>query len=82
MPSQQGFFLKARCTECGETFNLFINTATDFLQDFDKDGNVTYALRKEIVGSRCRNLIQVRMALDGSKKLQSKTIENGEFIED
>jgi len=81
-PSRNGFFLKVRCNECGEEFNLFINTSTDLLQDFDDDGNAAYFLNKEIIGSGCRNLIDVKMSFDGSKRMISKKIEKGEFIED
>jgi len=42
---------------------------------------VTYSLNKEIIGGRCRNVIHVIMEFDGSKKLASRKIENGEFIE-
>ena len=80
MPSSEGFFLKVRCIECREDFNLFINTSTDLLQEFDDRGNITYLLNKEIIGARCRNLIHVKMAFDGAKNLISKQIENGEFI--
>ena len=82
IPSQNGFFLKVRCKECEETFNLFINTSTDLMQDFDESGNVAYSLNKEIIGSRCRNLIHVHLTFDGSKRMLSKKIEKGEFIEE
>jgi hypothetical protein len=77
-----GFFLKVRCTACGEEFNLFINRSTDLLQSIHEDDSVTYSLNKEIVGSNCRNLIHVNMEFDGAKKLLSKHIEKGEFLED
>ena len=79
--SPEGFFLNARCTACGEVFNLFINKSTDLAQNFDERGGVTYSLSKEIIGSRCRNLIHVKMEFDGAKNLVSREIKNGEFIE-
>jgi len=79
--SPEGFFLNVRCNSCGETFNLFINTSTDLTQDFDERGVVSYFMNKEILGSRCRNLIYVKMKFDGNKNLVSRKIENGEFIE-
>ncbi len=75
-----GFFLDVRCSQCGEKFHLFVNTSTDLIQDFHEDGSVTYALRKEIIGAGCKNLIQVHMDFDGGKKLLAQKIENGEFI--
>ena len=80
--STEGFFLDVRCSACGEAFHLYINKTTDLLQNFDEAGGLTYALNKEIVGGLCRNLIHVRMEFDGAKKLVSREIENGEFIED
>jgi hypothetical protein len=44
-------------------------------------GEVTYFLNKEIIGSRCRNLIYVKMEFNEHKNLVSREIENGEFIE-
>ena len=80
--SPEGFFLNVRCNTCGEVFNLFINKSTDLAQNFDERGNVTYSLNKEIIGSGCRNLIQVKMEFDGAKNLASREIENGEFIKE
>ncbi len=81
-PTPEGFFLHVRCGSCGEQFNLFINTSTDLAQDFAEGGGVSYFLDKEIIGGRCRNLIHVRMEFDGAKKLLSRKIENGEFIDE
>lgn len=80
--SAEGFFLNARCSACGEVFNLFINKSTDLVQNFDEQGGVTYSLNKEIIGSHCRNLIHVKMEFDGARNLVSREIENGEFIEE
>jgi hypothetical protein len=78
---EKGFFLIIRCSTCGEEFNLFINKSTDLSQDFDEQGGVTYFLNKEIIGSRCRNLIRVNMEFDRARNLVSRGIENGEFID-
>ena len=81
-PSTDGFFLNVRCSECGEQFNLFINKSHELMQNFDTDGRVTYTLKKEVYGVGCKNRIYVNMKFDGSKKLVSKEIENGEYIEE
>ena len=81
-PSSDGFFLKVRCSECGETFNLFVNKSYELMQNFESDGSVTYALKKVVYGVGCSNRIHVNMDFDSSKKLVSKKIENGEFIEE
>ena len=79
--TSEGFFLNVRCSECGEQFNLFINKSYELMQNFESDGSVTYALKKEVYGVGCSNRIYVNMNFDSRKKLVSKKIENGEFIE-
>ena len=80
--SSDGFFLNVRCNECQEEFHLFINKSWELMQNFEENGGVTYSLQKEIFGVGCQNRIIVKMEFDGRKKLKSKQIENGEFIED
>ena len=79
--SSDGFFLDVRCTECQEQFHLFINKSWELMQNFEKNGSVTYSLQKEIFGVNCKNRIQVKMQFDSGKNLISRQIENGEFIE-
>ena len=80
-PASDGFFLNVRCTECGEQFNLFINKSWELSQNFEKNGGVTYFLKKEIFGVGCKNRIHVNMQFDNAKNLISRQIEHGEFIE-
>jgi len=81
-PSTDGFFLNLSCSECGEQFNLFINKSYELMQNFEPDGNVNYTLKKEVYGVGCKNRIYVNMKFDGAKKLLSKEIENGEYLEE
>ncbi len=78
--SPEGFFLNARCTACGEVFNLFINKSTDLLQNFEDQGTAGYSLKKEIIGGGCQNRIIVNMEFDRSKKVVSEKIEHVSFI--
>ena len=80
--ASDGFFLNVRCSDCSEQFRLFINKSYELMQNFEKDGGVTYTLKKEIFGVGCKNRIQVNMKFDGRKNLVSREIKNGEFIED
>jgi hypothetical protein len=52
------------------------------MQNFEPDGNVNYTLKKEVYGVGCKNRIYVNMKFDGSKKLLSREIKNGEYIEE
>jgi hypothetical protein len=80
--ASDGFFLNVRCSDCGEEFKLFINKSYELMQNFEENGGVTYVLKKEVFGVGCKNRIQVNMKFDGQKKMVSKEIGNGEFIED
>ena len=79
--ASDGFFLNVRCSECSEEFRLFINKSYELMQNFEENDSVTYTLKKEVFGVGCNNRIQVNMKFDGGKKLVSKEIKNGEFIE-
>lgn len=81
-PSSDGFFLNVRCSACDDTFRLFIHKSWELSQNFEKDGSVTYFLKKKIFGVGCPNQIYVDMKFDSDKNLVSKQIENGEFIDD
>ena len=81
-PVSDGFFLNVRCSECGELFNLYINKSHELMQNFEKNGTVTYVLKKEIYGIGCRNRIYVNMKFDAEKSPVSKEIENGKFVEE
>ena len=53
------------------------------MQNFETEGSVTYfTLKKEVYGVGCKNRIYVNMTFDGSKRLVSREIENGEYIEE
>ena len=80
-PSSEGFFLYVRCSECDDTFHLFINKSWELSQNFEKNGSVTYFLKKTVFGVGCPNRIQVEMKFDSDKSLVSRQIENGEFLE-
>jgi hypothetical protein len=80
--SADGFFLNVRCSECNDKFHLFIHKSWELSQNFEKDGSVTYFLKKKIFGVGCPNRIQVDMKFDSNKNLISRQIENGEFIDD
>ena len=80
--SSDGFFLNVRCSKCEDKFHLFIHKSLELSQNFEKDGSVTYFLKKKIFGVGCPNQIQVDMKFDSNKNLVSRHIENGEFTED
>ena len=79
--SKHGFFLQVRCGKCDEEFNLFIDLNTGLAQKFDSRDRISYFLNKEIVGSHCPNRMQVRMDFNQKRKLLSRSIDGGEFLD-
>ena len=79
--SSDGFFLNVRCNRCDEIFNLYVYKSYDLFPNYHENGSVTYRLKKEIIGGACPNKIQVKMEFDGAKRLISKKIEAGDFID-
>jgi hypothetical protein len=79
--ASEGFFLHVRCDSCGETFRLFVYKSYDLFPRYHPDGSVTYTLKKDIIGAACKNRIHVTMEFDGSKKLLSREILNGKFLD-
>ena len=80
--ASDGFFLNVRCSKCDDKFRLFIHKSWELSQNFEKNGSVTYFLKKKIYGVGCPNQIYVDMKFDSNKNLVSRQIENGEFIDD
>jgi hypothetical protein len=76
-----GFFLNVRCSVCGETFKLYVYKSYDLFPTYHPDGAVTYMLKKEIIGAACKNRVTVTMQFDGSRKMLSREIQNGEFLD-
>ena len=73
------FFLDIECDRCGERFHLYINRATDCLQIFDEPG-VAWRLQREVVGSRCRAIMQVRMDFGPGGQIVHREITHGRFL--
>jgi hypothetical protein len=80
-PSGDGFFLDVCCNTCGEEFHLFVHTSHELFPHYHEDDSITYSLKKEIIGSGCRNKIQVTMEFDAAKRMKSREIQNGKFLE-
>lgn len=78
-PIREGFFLDIECGRCGERFHLHINRATDCLQIFDEPG-IAWRLQREVVGSRCRSTIQVRIDIAAGGQTVHREIAGGHFL--
>ena len=72
-------FLDLECDRCGEQFHLYIDRATQCLQVFDEPG-VAWRLEREVVGARCRTVIQVRIDFAPGGEIVQRQITHGRFL--
>jgi hypothetical protein len=76
-------WLYVRCQRCGETIRVRINRSTDAQQEYDDGGRFShYALRKEILGNRCPNLMSVEMQLDQGGRIVEQHAEGCVVIDE
>jgi len=75
--------LKVKCKKCSEEIVVNIRKSSDFSRVYEEDNppaGSAFFLRKEILGSKCNNLIYVTEYFDENFRLISKEIQGGEFL--
>ena len=71
-----------KCNRCGEVIRARVNLYNDLSMDYDEDGKATYFCRKVLIGEQhCFQRIEVRLTYDANRKLLSREITGGEFVE-
>lgn len=72
------FRFYVQCDKCGEKLAIRIDKKRDIQRDYDQGG---YFLRKEVMDSRCYQLMHAEFRFDGNYKLLSQDISgDGHFI--
>jgi hypothetical protein len=81
-PSPQGGHMDVyvKCGNCGEIIKTHIVMGHELIPTYNEQGPA-YILRKELIGSRCPNRIQLSMDFDGAKRIISQDVTGGEFQE-
>lgn len=79
LPRENEFFLDVACERCGEQFHLYINRSIHCQQVFDEPG-VAWRLEREVVGARCRTVMQVRVDVAPSGQIVQREITHGRFL--
>jgi hypothetical protein len=65
-----GIHVYVRCAKCGEKVHVRVNRNTDISQEYDEaGGNAVPTLHKEILGSRCQNLMYAHLTFDSSYRV-------------
>lgn len=70
-------WLYAQCGRCHSVVSVRINRSNDITPDYDTGGGV---LRKEIMDSKCFQLMHAELHFDPEGKETERTIEGGRFI--
>jgi hypothetical protein len=82
---QQGFLkLVIECNRCGEEITVKIRTASDMSRVYEEDSGppgAAFYVRKEILGSKCNNLIYLTAYFNENLNLISSDVTGGKIIE-
>jgi DNA-directed RNA polymerase subunit N (RpoN/RPB10) len=75
-------WIEVRCGRCGEVIRTRVNLYNDLSLEYDESGRATYFCRKVLIGEgRCFQRIQVELTYDANRRLLSREISGGEFVE-
>jgi hypothetical protein len=83
-PGQQGTVaFVIQCNRCCEEINVKIRTSSDISRVYEEDGGPpgsVFYVRKEILGSKCNNLIYLTAYFNESFSLISSDVTGGKVI--
>jgi hypothetical protein len=74
--------LTIKCNHCGELIQTRLNLYNDLSLEYDESGKGIYFCRKVLIGEgRCFQRIEVELTYDLNRKLISREITGGQFVE-
>ncbi len=83
-PRLKGDFIPfaVKCDKCGEEIRINVNRRSDIQSLYTEAGEkgAAYTLRKEILGRKCPNLINITVDFDRNYRILSRNISGGKFI--
>ncbi|MFQ6066169.1 MAG: hypothetical protein ACE5K3_02675 [bacterium] len=83
-PRLKGDFISfaVKCDKCGEEIRINVNRRTDIQSLYTEPGEkgASYTLKKEILGRKCPNLINITVDFDRGYRVLSRNISGGKFI--
>jgi hypothetical protein len=68
------------CDRCGEVIKTHIIKGSELIPTYADEGPA-YTLRKELIGSKCPNRVQLSMEFDQGKRMTSREVTGGVFKE-
>ncbi len=71
-----------KCDKCGEEIAIRVNRQADVQSLYTEPGEkgACYTLKKEILGKKCSNLINIDVEFDRNYRIISQKISGGKFI--
>jgi len=69
-----------KCDRCGEIIKTHIIMGHALMPTYEEQGPA-YILKKELIGSRCPNRVQLSFSFDRAKRVLSREITGGSFQE-
>lgn len=71
-----------KCDKCGEEITIRVNRQADIQSLYTEAGEkeAFYNLKKEILGKKCPNLINIDVDFDRGYRIISQKISGGKFI--
>ncbi len=76
------FIVTVKCKRCGEIIDVRVKPKEEANPEFgDMDQIIKYELFKDVLGTKCPNLMRLHIEFSPSWSIISKEIENGEIIE-
>lgn len=76
-PKDEGLYVYARCNRCGAVLHTRLDVKREAAPNFEEGG---YILRKEMMDSKCFELMHAEFRFDDNRNLIEKSIDGGEFI--
>lgn len=79
---KNAFYVKVKCSDCGEEVKVRINRSSDFQIEYNAHNpEHCYTIKKEIIGKDCFNLMGLTVALTKNVKVLFVDTKACEFIE-
>jgi hypothetical protein len=69
-----------RCDRCGEIIKTHVFMGSELYPTYADEGPA-YTLRKELIGSKCPNRVQLSMDFDAAKRITSQEASGGTIQE-
>lgn len=75
-------WVTVKCSRCGEVIRARVNLYNDLSLAYDEGGKAIYFCRKVLMGEQhCFQRIEVELTYDANRRLVSREITGGQFVE-